>query len=139
MYGRIGQKGHKRGREVKRKDLFKNETIISDSPAAFVVRKRAVLELTGVPKVICGGQSKRIMSRVFGVGRDKSNALIMADAKVSKFHALFSIEKGTLFIKDTGSTNGTYVNDKPLPKNRKIRLNPGDVMRFGDTILEYRN
>ncbi len=56
------------------------------------------------------------------------------DTFVSQVHARVSERDGRLWIEDTGSTNGTYVNgeriDKPTP------LRKGDRLQLGETVLE---
>ncbi|KAI0822300.1 SMAD/FHA domain-containing protein [Trametes gibbosa] len=41
------------------------------------------------------------------------------------------------FIIDLESTNGTIVNDKPVPTSRYYELMPGDVIKFGESAREY--
>ena len=43
-------------------------------------------------------------------GRHPEAAIFLDDVTVSRHHAAFSIEGGTLVVHDLGSTNGTYVN-----------------------------
>lgn len=43
-------------------------------------------------------------------GRHPDAAIFLDDVTVSRHHAAFSIESGTLVVRDLGSTNGTYVN-----------------------------
>ncbi|KAH9854696.1 SMAD/FHA domain-containing protein [Lenzites betulinus] len=41
------------------------------------------------------------------------------------------------FIIDLESTNGTIVNDKPIPTSRYYELMLGDVIKFGESAREY--
>ena len=47
--------------------------------------------------------------------RGETTSLGIADATVSKKHALIYTEAGKLMLKDLGSRNGTMLNNKPLP------------------------
>ncbi len=38
---------------------------------------------------------------------------------------------GTVTVEDTGSTNGTYVNEEHIGHNGKRELRDGDKVRFG--------
>src|SRR5205085_4312542 len=40
-------------------------------------------------------------------------------------------------ITDLGSTNGTFVNEQRLERNAPCMLNPGDRIRFGDTVFMF--
>jgi len=55
------------------------------------------------------------------------------DGRVSRKHAIIWIEGKKLFIKDAGSTNGTFVNDKDISLHGTIELKSGDEVRFGST------
>ncbi|EMD39925.1 hypothetical protein CERSUDRAFT_112168 [Gelatoporia subvermispora B] len=41
------------------------------------------------------------------------------------------------FLIDLESTNGTQVNDDPVPQSRYYELKPGDVIKFGESAREY--
>lgn len=56
------------------------------------------------------------------------------DTFVSTVHARLSDRDGQLWIEDTGSTNGTYVNGKRI--EGATRLRKGDKVKLGDTVLE---
>lgn len=62
------------------------------------------------------------------IGRDKSNSLVINDEGVSVFHAELRQEDGKLFIWDSGSVNGTFVNGEKVSGKREV--NAGDVIRF---------
>ena len=54
-----------------------------------------------------------------------------AELGVSRFHAEISITEGRYYIKDMGSTNGTYVNAKKIPPYKLTPLRSGDQIRLG--------
>jgi hypothetical protein len=56
------------------------------------------------------------------------------DTFVSQVHARVSERDGALWIEDTGSTNGTYVNGERIDKPTKLRK--GDRVQLGETVLE---
>lgn len=62
------------------------------------------------------------------IGRDKSNALVINDEGVSVFHAEIRQEDGKVFIWDSGSVNGTFVNGEKV--SGKMEVKAGDVLRF---------
>lgn len=62
------------------------------------------------------------------IGRDKSNKVVINDEGVSVFHAELRTEDGKLFIWDSGSVNGTFVNGEKITGKREV--NAGDVIRF---------
>ena len=54
-----------------------------------------------------------------------------ADATVSNEQATIHVEAGQLGIEDRGSTNGTFVNGRPLLAGARAPLQHGDRVRFG--------
>jgi hypothetical protein len=57
----------------------------------------------------------------------------LADPTISSRHAVVVVDgaAGTIAIEDTGSTNGTFVNDEHLGFNGRRDLRDGDRVRFG--------
>ena len=56
------------------------------------------------------------------------------DTFVSTLHARVFRRDGSLFVEDLGSTNGTFINDRPVTSTVPIRL--GDRLQVGKTVLE---
>jgi len=70
----------------------------------------------------------------------KPNSVIPPDIDVSGFpnsdivsrvHADIRIEGDAYYIEDTGSSNGTYINNLPLPVGNKHKLRSGDRIALG--------
>ena len=61
-------------------------------------------------------------------GRHPEAAIFLDDVTVSRHHAAFSIEDGTLVVRDLGSTNGTYVNGTRCDR---ASLRTGDEVIIG--------
>lgn len=50
---------------------------------------------------------------------------------VSRVHADIRVEGDTYYIEDVGSSNGTYINNLPLPPGNRHRLRAGDRIALG--------
>ncbi|HIK53574.1 MAG TPA: FHA domain-containing protein [Synechococcales cyanobacterium M55_K2018_004] len=50
---------------------------------------------------------------------------------VSRIHADIRVEGDAYYIEDVGSSNGTYINNLPLPMGNRHRLRPGDRIALG--------
>ncbi|GAB4150878.1 MAG: hypothetical protein Fur0046_30090 [Cyanobacteria bacterium J069] len=50
---------------------------------------------------------------------------------VSRVHADIRIEGDAYYLEDVGSSNGTYINNMPLPMGNRHRLRPGDRIALG--------
>ncbi|MFN0141158.1 MAG: FHA domain-containing protein [Pyrinomonadaceae bacterium] len=72
------------------------------------------------------------------VGRTGSNDLILDDVSVSKIHAsLVSDTEGNLSVADTGSTNGTFINDTRIAYGKAVKLVEGDCVKFGSIEVYF--
>ena len=68
------------------------------------------------------------------VGRCSEAAVRLDDADVSRVHAILDVRTRDVTIRDAGSTNGTYVDAKPVGP-QPARLAPGQAVRMGRTTL----
>lgn len=69
------------------------------------------------------------------VGRHPSNDIQLRSRRVSNYHAEILSEVEGLFVRDMGSTNGTYVNDEVV---RRKKVSSGDCIRIGGFTLVVR-
>jgi hypothetical protein len=75
-------------------------------------------------------------SAALTVGRDGVNDVpLPGDKFASAEHARFDPRGDGVWLEDVGSTNGTYVNGVKL--NRPKRLEPGDIVRIGETDFRF--
>jgi predicted component of type VI protein secretion system len=65
----------------------------------------------------------------FVIGRDSKCHLRPVSQTISKRHCELLIREDRAFVKDLGSTNGTFVNDQQVRGERE--LNDGDVLKVG--------
>lgn len=70
------------------------------------------------------------------IGRKMDNDVVIDNLAVSGHHAQVVEEGGTYFVVDIGSTNGTFVNEAKIQKQR---LQPGDQIRVGKHVLVYED
>ncbi|WP_448380012.1 FHA domain-containing protein [Gloeomargarita sp.] len=67
------------------------------------------------------------------IGRDPQNDLVISHPTVSRYHARVERQDGSFVLTDLGSTNGTYVNGKPV--TTPVVLRTGDTIRIGSHVL----
>lgn len=65
------------------------------------------------------------------IGRDSDNYLVVDDKFVSRHHCFIQKIWNAYFLKDTDSTNGTFVNGRRVPQDKYVRLDRGDTIRLG--------
>lgn len=68
------------------------------------------------------------------IGRAANNDIVIPEQTVSNHHARITIENGSFFLLDLGSTNGTFVNGTRV--DRKL-LKAGDIVKFGASNCRF--
>lgn len=71
------------------------------------------------------------------VGRSPDNTLIIDDSFTSSSHAEVVRDIDGWSVRDLSSTNGTFVNDQQIFAPAAIES--GDLVRFGNVVLEFRD
>ncbi|MEM6688969.1 MAG: EAL domain-containing protein [Planctomycetota bacterium] len=74
----------------------------------------------------------------FVIGRKNGVSLKLQYSTVSGQHAQAWGESGKLFLKDLGSTNGTYVNGVRLDGGQTIEINAEDLIHFAEAPFRVR-
>src|SRR6516165_3700102 len=62
-------------------------------------------------------------------GRAPGNDFIIEHATISARHCEIDLGNGAVTVRDSGSTNGTYINGQPV---MEAKLSAGQVLRLGD-------
>jgi diguanylate cyclase (GGDEF)-like protein len=69
------------------------------------------------------------------IGRDLEADIVVDLDNVSRRHCQFSSREGKVFLKDLGSTNGTYLNDEEVLE--ELVLRSGDLVKVGGAIFKF--
>jgi len=80
------------------------------------------------------GRGYQVTSVPVTLGRDALSGISLPDPKMSRQHAALALQGSEFVLKDLGSTNGTFVNDKRV---KESALCNGDQVRLGNTVLEF--
>lgn len=71
------------------------------------------------------------------IGKHSSNDYVVSEDTVSRYHAQMTItDSGEVFIKDLGSTNGTFVDGKKISSDAKLIA--GNVVRLGNKVINWQ-
>ncbi len=71
------------------------------------------------------------------VGRNSRNDIVIPEYSMSQEHCEFRFEFMRLAIMDCGSTNGTMVNDKLIPKGKLVPLKDDALLVLGRFRFRY--
>lgn len=136
---------------------FLEPTRVPTPPPAQAVPTAPPIEpnpVSGVPTQLQSGTARlmhvqtntyvQLPERLSVIHIGKPNGKIPPDIDVSGFphsdivsraHADIRVEGDAYYIEDIGSSNGTYVNNLPLPTGNRHRLRPGDRIALGKSDL----
>ncbi len=73
------------------------------------------------------------------VGRTSENMLVLDDPSVSKMHASVIVSADGLAVADTGSTNGTFINDERIAYGRSVSFGSAGRVKFGDVEVSFEH
>jgi EAL domain-containing protein (putative c-di-GMP-specific phosphodiesterase class I) len=79
----------------------------------------------------------RLANLPFRLGRDATADLVIYHRRVSKIHAEIVWEEDELWIKDLGSTNGTFVNGRRV--HDRVALVNGDSIHLAEKEFRFVN
>jgi predicted component of type VI protein secretion system len=65
------------------------------------------------------------------LGRGEEAKFRIQHDLVSRRHCEFFERQGQVYVRDLGSTNGTFLNDEQVPASTKTAVSPGAVVRVG--------
>ena len=72
---------------------------------------------------------------VHRIGRADTNDIVVPAASISREHAELTIEAQGITIRDLGSANGTWVNERRVDEN--VSISPGDTLRLAEVSIRY--
>jgi len=81
------------------------------------------------------GKKYALQEYEFTIGREEGNHIVVDLDNVSRRHAMIIRRQGRMFVKDLGSTNGTYLNDAEVTQETPLRS--GDLIKVGGSIFKF--
>src|SRR5882757_3830402 len=66
------------------------------------------------------------------VGRDPDGEICIIHPTISTLHCELALTNDGVYVRDCGSTNGTFLNDERI---MEVWLDPGQTLRLGDVEL----
>jgi len=80
------------------------------------------------------GKHLELTAEMLSIGRDPSNRIRLQDTEVSRKHAEVVRTPDGYRLKDIGSANGTYVNNRAI---HDVLLQSGDQIQIGQSLLLF--
>lgn len=70
------------------------------------------------------------------IGTEPTCNVVLIDKFMSSKHAEIKAENGMWILRDTGSTNGTYVNNRRVDRHELV---DNDFIKFGTNMLKFKS
>ena len=80
-------------------------------------------------------KQKITLTAKISIGRAASCDVVVDNKLVSRHHAVIQKIREAYFLRDDGSTNGTFLNGRRIPDDKYIKLNAGDTITVGSANL----
>lgn len=109
-----------------------DKTIVTDSPVG--KHLDSIGESKPASYLMFNKKKVELVAKI-SIGRDTDNDVVVDNKLASRHHAMIQKIKDAYFIKDMGSTNGTFVNDIRIPNEKYIKLKHGDKITIGNMNL----
>lgn len=93
----------------------------------------AYLTMTSGPWV--GAQFALDPAQETRIGRGNDCQILLNDPRCSRVHAIIELRRDAWWIRDSGSTNGTFVNGQKVDE---AQLAPGNILRVGPAEFEFQ-
>jgi hypothetical protein len=71
------------------------------------------------------------------IGRNSDNDVVINDATVSRNHAVIRQTEKGIFIRDNGSSNGTFINGTRIEQEYELKKN--DILKLGNVLVPWMN
>ncbi|MEZ4358681.1 MAG: FHA domain-containing protein [Kofleriaceae bacterium] len=96
------------------------------------------LQLLGWVVPLSGAQRGQLftLSPTSTIGNDPSCTVVLHDRFMSGKHAEIKAENGSWVLKDLGSTNGTYVNNRRVERHELV---DNDFIKFGGAMVKFKS
>jgi len=84
------------------------------------------------------GMEFNLKGDVTTVGRSPENDIVISDIGVSREHAAFVRKHGKIFVVDSSSLHGVFVDGNKIARGRETELSEESVIRIGNTVLSFK-
>ncbi|MBO4387051.1 MAG: FHA domain-containing protein [Treponema sp.] len=107
-------------------------TIVNDSPIGQHLNK--IAESKQVSYLVFNKKKIDLAAKI-SFGREPDNTVVIDSKLASRHHCIIQKIRDEYFLKDEGSTNGTFLNGSRILPDKYVRLNSGDKIRIGSSEL----
>ncbi|MDE6349792.1 MAG: FHA domain-containing protein [Treponemataceae bacterium] len=107
---------------------MKDTTIVSSSAVGQHLER---IGAGGQVSYLMFNKKKISLTAKITIGRSSDCDIVIDNKLVSRQHAIIQKIRDAYFLRDDGSTNGTFLNDRRIPPDKYVKLNAGDKITVG--------
>ena len=107
------------------------ETIVTSSPVGQQLNE---IKKNEISYLVFDKQKIELAAKIT-LGRAPGNDVVLNNRLASRRHCVIQKIKDDYFLKDDGSTNGTFLNGTRIPPEKYVRLNAGDKITVGGSTI----
>ncbi len=107
-------------------------TIVTSSPVGQHLEK--IADTDQVSYLMFNKKKINLVAKMTS-GRSTDCDIVIDNKLVSRRHAVIQKIRDVFFLKDEGSTNGTFLNGHRIPNDKYVKLNNGDKITVGSFNL----
>ncbi|MCM1320492.1 MAG: FHA domain-containing protein [Bacteroides sp.] len=111
-----------------------DETIISTSKVGQHIEQ--ITATDAVSYLMLNNKKIPLVAKIT-IGRHSDNSIVIDSSLASRHHAVIHKIKADYYLKDIGSTNGTFLNGHKIPEDKYVKLNSGDKISVGNVNLVF--
>jgi DNA segregation ATPase FtsK/SpoIIIE, S-DNA-T family len=97
---------------------------------------RVELLISGGP---CAGERFAVGDGMYRIGREPDADIVIADPSISRHHLDLRVDESGVSAADAGSSNGTALSGRSLPKGSFTSLRASDELELGRTLLRFQS
>ena len=111
---------------------MQDETIITSS--AVGQRLDMLTDTDKVSYLMFNNNKVKLVAKIT-IGRSSDSDIVIDNKLASRQHAVIQKIKNEYYLKDEGSTNGTFLNGKAIPDGKYVKLHSQDKITIGNVNL----
>ncbi len=114
--------------------IMNDSTILTNSPVGKHID--AISNTSEVSYLLFNKKKIQLVAKIT-LGRESDNNVVIENKLASRHHALIQKIRDDFYLKDEGSTNGTFLNGTKIPAGKYVKLNSGDKITIGTANLVF--
>jgi hypothetical protein len=126
------QQGHEQAKRLLAETISENWLVLETAQSIMGERQIQTMVPTLIVQILKEGRSEQriFQQSVIRLGRSQLNEIVLDHPRVSKQHAVFTLDERGVNVIDLDSPGELYIIGRRVVENERFRLSQGDIIRF---------